>query len=132
MRSLMYVSSAVADLDNAALNALVESASTFNAAHGITGCLAFNGLNFLQVIEGDDAALDACMVRIRADTRHEGIVVLRDTQVKTREFPDWAMAGRIVPLSRSNQPTSILADLLARADVETRKIFRSFSTLASL
>ena len=132
MRSLMYVSSAVADLDKAALNALVESASVFNDARGITGCLAFNGLNFLQVIEGEDAMIDICMDRIRADTRHEGIVVLRDAQVEQREFPDWAMAGRIVPPSQDGQASTILADLLDRANIETRKIFGSFSTLSSI
>ena len=58
MVSLIYVSRATADLGADDLAALGEAAAAANAARGITGMLAYNGEHFMQLLEGQDAAVD--------------------------------------------------------------------------
>lgn len=65
-----------------------------NAIDGITGLLFSNGRRFLQVIEGSSDSIETTFARIRRDSRHHDITVLRDAEVREREFGYWAMANR--------------------------------------
>ena len=71
--------------------AIAEHARTANAATCIGGVLAFDGLQFLQILEGDAATVEALFARIVADPRHYGVVCLRRTRIVTRHFPAWGM-----------------------------------------
>jgi len=91
LHRLIYVSHAVGEMDAAAIERILTTARTFNTAAEITGLLLFHDGNFIQIIEGDAARLDALMARIRADRRHGGIIVLESRGVEARVFPEWSM-----------------------------------------
>lgn len=131
MRSVIYISSANGVLDDAALDALLEQCRKFNGEHEITGCLAYNGINFLQLIEGPDDAVELCLKRITSDFRHSGVVKVRDEAIGVREFPDWTMAGRLVPSDDGKSTRGLMRDLLVGVRQPTREIFEGFATLKS-
>lgn len=92
MFRLVYSSSSCEDVTPAALSSLVRHARFRNAAAGITGLLLYHQRRFLQVIEGDRGAVEACFDRIRHDTRHEDVVVLSQAEASSKFFTDWFLA----------------------------------------
>ncbi len=103
--------------------------AAYNEANGITGCLVYNGMNFMQLIEGDDAAIDSCMARILKDTRHSGIVTIRGKTIDVRECPAWGMTGRHVSAKPGKEERTQIAQMLKNANDDTRRLFDSFSSL---
>ena len=57
LKSLTYTSFASLDLGREDLEAIHRAARDLNALEGNTGVLIFNGTHFLQIIEGDEAAI---------------------------------------------------------------------------
>lgn len=96
MKSILYVSVADPELVSDDIYQLVGNAQQRNQAEGISGVMLYNGSNFLQLIEGEAATIDACFERIVADPRHSGVVTLRNDPVAVREFPEWAMRYSLV------------------------------------
>lgn len=131
MKSVTYISTAKEIFDNDALDNLLAQCRIYNAANDITGCLVYNGINFLQLIEGPDTSVDNCMARILADSRHHGVVSIRSETIGAREFPTWTMAGRLFPDAKGRSSVGIIDEVLKSARAETRAIFSSFATLKS-
>jgi hypothetical protein len=52
--------------------------------------------SFMQVLEGEDAAIDETYARILLDPRHTSIVLLERAAIKTRTFGRWHMGFRRV------------------------------------
>lgn len=96
MKSILYVSVADPELMSDDIYQLVSHSQKRNLAEGISGMMLYNGSNFLQLIEGDDAVIDACFARIAGDPRHSGVITLRDAPADAREFPSWAMRYSLV------------------------------------
>lgn len=73
-----------------------------NTREGITGLLIYRYSpqdqrgNFMQMLEGDAAAVDQAWERIAADRRHHTKVVLEEGEIAERAFPDWSMGFRNV------------------------------------
>jgi len=129
LKSIIYISTKTKNFSEEELGQLVESASQFNAANNITGCLIYNGMNFIQLIEGEAEDIHRCMERISADDRHTGIVVVRDLDIEKRECPDWNMIGRKVAPKQVEQEQADVSQLLALAEANTKTLFTSFSSL---
>ena len=129
MKSVIYISTKAGTFGEDDLAALVENSRKMNAANDITGCLVYNGMNFMQLLEGDAATIDDCMARITADARHSGVVIIRETTRETRECPDWGMEGRTVFQKQDDAQKSHVRDMLKNASEDTRRIFASFSSL---
>ena len=91
VKSLTYTSLARLDLDASDIEAIHRVARQFNALDGITGVLIFNGTHFLQVIEGDEQAIDDLVERLRRDTRHSGFEIRDERMVEQSSFPEWSM-----------------------------------------
>jgi hypothetical protein len=72
---------------------LLDYASARNKLSHITGCLAWCGNWFIQIIEGEPAAVEETFSRIAKDSRHHDIKVLARRDIRGRSFPDWNMAG---------------------------------------
>lgn len=70
---------------------LLEASARNNAAAEITGFLLFDGSQFLQMIEGPEAALQDLMRRLCQDKRHADIALLDDLPLTTRNCPKWTM-----------------------------------------
>ena len=86
---LIYAST---PLDTDALEALLAHARARNAAQGISGALVYFEGAFLQVLEGERAALDALMAHIARDLRHAHVEVLQALEIPEPVFGDWTMA----------------------------------------
>lgn len=89
---LVYVSSATRLFQPAEIADFLDRARTRNRAQGISGLLLFCEGNFMQVLEGPRARLDALFDRIRRDVRHHDVVRLLFEPQACREFADWDMA----------------------------------------
>ena len=77
--------------DSAVLGAILATARRKNPQRDITGALICRQDIYLQLIEGEAAAIDALYTRIAADDRHLDVVLLSRAEVADRMFPDWAM-----------------------------------------
>lgn len=99
LKSLTYISLASLDLTETDLSEILEIARRRNALEGITGLLIFNGVRFLQIIEGSEAAIDNLVAGLRRDPRHTSFEVQDERAVVERSFPEWTM--QLVQVSTS-------------------------------
>ena len=91
MRRIIYCSQATHDMSPGELVALLELSRANNGPAGLSGMLLFSSQSFLQVLEGDAAAVTARYARILADDRHTNLRLLMDDEVPAALFPDWSM-----------------------------------------
>ena len=91
MERIIYISTAPAPMEPEEIAALLAISRRNNAAAGITGLLIYHDASFLQVLEGEDPALSACLDRIARDPRHRWLIVLWRGAVAERAFPEWQM-----------------------------------------
>lgn len=128
--SLIYVSTARAGLSLDDFLGVMTVSQRNNQRLGITGLLVFNGLNFMQCLEGDRAAAKDRLHHIRLDDRHSGISILNQQETGNRQFSGWHMAGRYLPAEKSLGETGLLEILSDDAVSDaTRTIFQSFRSL---
>ena len=73
---------------------ILTQARANNGLQGITGMLAAGGGFYLQIIEGEAAAVAALIQRLEADQRHENLRILQDIEVAERDFCGCPMAFR--------------------------------------
>ncbi|WP_313072688.1 BLUF domain-containing protein [Melaminivora sp.] len=72
---------------------IIKAARVFNALHGITGVLLFDGERFFQYVEGESATINALAERIHRDPRHQHVTALLHEPLHTgRRYPHWSMA----------------------------------------
>ena len=91
MKRLIYCSQAAYDFAPDELVALLEVSRRNNGPAGLSGMLLYSSQSFLQVLEGDPAALEATYARITADGRHHNLRLLQEIDVAAPLFPDWTM-----------------------------------------
>ncbi|HMO75233.1 MAG TPA: BLUF domain-containing protein [Sphingopyxis sp.] len=127
MLSVVYVSVADPKLGDGDIAALVEQAQANNARDALTGALIYNGQNFMQLLEGPIAKAEACLARIRADRRHNGMIEIRRRLVDEREFAAFSMLYS--PLFRDHDDD--LSRLAARGalDPQDARLMANFLAL---
>jgi hypothetical protein len=91
MKRLIYSSRAVFDFTQDELVELLSISRTNNRQGEISGMLLYCGQSFLQMLEGQDDAVDTTFARIESDDRHSDVRLLMNAQVSERTFPDWSM-----------------------------------------
>jgi predicted signal transduction protein with EAL and GGDEF domain len=91
---LIYVSRTTRALAADEVEALRDEAARFNAANGITGHLIYQDGCFMQMLEGEQASVEALMARIRRDPRHTDIRVVIEGKAWRRAFPSWGLGVR--------------------------------------
>jgi hypothetical protein len=89
---LIYSSVSSTPMQQEDLGDILEKAQLNNARSGITGALVYVDGYFLQVLEGEEEAVQGLMERISVDLRHETITVLQAQAVDTAAFANWKMA----------------------------------------
>jgi hypothetical protein len=62
-----------------------------NRRDNITGLFLLVENRFLQLLEGDDSVVLACLERIRKDPRHSDFKVMVQKATQARLFPEWSM-----------------------------------------
>lgn len=112
---LLYLSTATRDVSREELAEIGATAERRNGEDGITGILCFNGRNFMQLVEGERAAIDALMARLEQDERHSGIVVMYDELTTARNFGEWSM--RVATVSAVTPARTHELDALLPADL---------------
>ena len=70
---------------------ILARARPYNAAHGITGLLVFDGQHFCQHLEGPQAPLEALMARIADDPRHTGVRITHEGPLAERRYQRFDM-----------------------------------------
>jgi Sensors of blue-light using FAD len=135
LRRLTYVSIRNPGVSDAAVADMVAWARQRNADAGVTGVLLFNGLNFLQTMEGPFDAIGPLFGRVDADPLHAGVTIVADGVATARLFSGWDMA-----LFDTRQPapgkTSAPAidassfELPAAVPEDLRQFYRGFAGLA--
>jgi Sensors of blue-light using FAD len=88
---LIYTSAARPDLSYADVTDCLRTAVEHNAEAGISGLLCYGDGQFLQVLEGEPAAVNSLYNRIVRDPRHFRCELLRYEDVDARQFADWSM-----------------------------------------
>lgn len=96
MYCVVYVSSATHDFSSAELVKLLEVSRRNNEAAGVTGLLLYRNGDFMQVLEGEQSAVNAVYARIAADLRHNNLLRLLREEHSQRQFPNWSMGFRNV------------------------------------
>lgn len=135
---LVYVSTARPGLAASELDALLTQARTRNEASGLTGLLVYNGVHFMQALEGPRETLEGVYSSISADTRHHGLVSLYEEDIAERAFPGWSMAFSVIAGQEAAEdtlrvPANRVRDLVpAAAGAELAMLFTSFNTLDRL
>lgn len=90
MKQCLYASRARRPFTVDELDELLSRARKRNHADGLTGLLVFGGGGFVQVVEGEPAAVDAVFARIARDSRHE-VLMHTSRPIPERHFPEWQM-----------------------------------------
>ncbi len=91
MHRIVYFINANLDLNLSSIEGMVEMSAERNRSLHISGALLYNGLNFLQILEGPRQALTPLYLQIRTDSRHSGVVKLVHERVSMRSYPEWGM-----------------------------------------
>jgi hypothetical protein len=89
---LVYVSSASSPLTRPELDDILRTSHRKNAALGVSGALLYAGGNWMQVLEGEESAVESLFESINADPRHHGVLVLIRGHQQPRQFREWSMA----------------------------------------
>ena len=88
---LCYTSIANQDMQRKDLVELLRVSRAKNQAAGITGLLLFSADRFIQLLEGDEAAVRALYTRICEDKRHRDVTLVFEQTAAERQCPDWSM-----------------------------------------
>jgi hypothetical protein len=97
MFRLMYSSVAAMALDTDELEALLGTSRRNNQQDDVTGVLLHvvtpdrGTAAFVQVLEGDAAAVERVYARIEADELHTGLSVLHRGSLRQRAYAGWSM-----------------------------------------
>lgn len=103
MIALSYISYANQRFSDEELTELLQQAHAFNRTQDITGLLLYNGAGtFLQLIEGEDDAIEALYKKIISDSRHSRVHCLMRKHISEKAFPSWKMGFR--NLSKETPP----------------------------
>lgn len=122
---LIYSSAATGQVWLKVAEDIVLTSLRNNLRLGITGCLCASDREYLQVLEGEDAAIEAIYASIEKDERHHHVHVSQRCAIESRDFASWAMG--LAPRLPEYEPvfqrhmtegTLRFADLAAEAQLE--------------
>lgn len=135
MYRLIYVSTASDALAADDIENIIATAQRNNAARDITGILLFNGLNFLQVLEGPRKEIEQLFMHINMDQRHVSVVTVLQEEMKERIFRTWAMAHRVSPQSNAPGRTTAedMSDILeGKLPEHVQRVLNNFDQLKGI
>jgi hypothetical protein len=105
IHQIIYQSTAARALEGEELGRLVSQSRIFNYSESITGILFYDGIHFLQLLEGSRRSVEQLYARIRENPRHSEVTTLYNAAVPKRLFADWSLA--------LSQPSAEALDRLA-------------------
>lgn len=96
LHTIVYVSHATREMLEPELELLLAASRRNNARDGITGVLLHREGNFMQCLEGVEAAVRRTLARIQEDRRHAGMILLLDEPIAERSFSTHSL-GHLQP-----------------------------------
>lgn len=97
MYSICYVSAASRHMSKEELLGLMDSCHKNNEAIDVTGLLLYNGNGtFIQVLEGEQAIVQALYDKISLDSRHHRVNCIGRQSIEARSFPNWSMGFKLL------------------------------------
>lgn len=144
MFEILYASTATAQIDPFALDALLGTSRDHNARLQVTGSLLHiqdereSPGFFVQVLEGPQDAVEATYTRVQCDGRHTDVTTLHERTSQGRAFRDWSMRLESVTpaqareaIARTGRPADPDADLaeLIRQPSCARGLIAAFRTV---
>lgn len=124
----VYISTAL-KLTHAQVEEILDTCTRKNVDLGVTGLLLYNGRNFLQLLEGERATLEALMKSIEKDDRHSGVTTLHNGEREARDCPDWAMKRIAILDDVEARKGRLEEELPAGLDPAIRQMILNFAVL---
>ncbi len=128
MRRIVYISTATG-MPAAEVDRIVAAAEQGNFERQITGFLIYNGRNFLQLIEGEQAVLMSLMAKLARDPRHSGILRLIDEPITERSCAGWSMHRMRLGSDLAGRRAAIAAELPGMMSPGSRQLVENFAAL---
>lgn len=94
MICMVYISSARHAVSEREIAGIVKASQLNNLRLGITGILLYNAGSFMQLIEGENDAVEMLYDKISKDHRHGAISLLLKENITHRNFEGWQMGYR--------------------------------------
>ena len=91
MRRLIYFSKSSSVCLPGDIPDILSVSRDRNSGSHVTGILLFMDSVFMQVLEGEEAAVYETMNRIKTDPRHDEIYIFSDEEIGERVFGEWTM-----------------------------------------
>lgn len=96
MIQISYISSATKAMSPDDLEEILRVSRENNARLGITGMLLYCNKTFIQIMEGEETAVNALLDKIKRDPRHTDFQILKRKTIERREYADWSMGFKRV------------------------------------
>lgn len=93
MYRLIYKSESTARASWRSIGPILTASTRNNDRDGLTGVLLIGKRHFMQVLEGDGAAVSATFLRIARDPRHHDVRLISFEPTQQRLFAEWEMRG---------------------------------------
>lgn len=103
MFELTYESCSKKGLTSAELDGILETSRSINDKNEVTGCLIHYNRRFIQILEGNQKAVQETFQRISQDKRHKKMRLIAENFSEKRTFPKWGMAYFSVEENAINQ-----------------------------
>lgn len=91
MIQISYISKTTKAMSQDDLEAILRISRENNARLGITGMLLYGNNTFVQILEGEEKAVNELVEKIKRDSRHTDFHVLKKKTIDRREYADWSM-----------------------------------------
>ncbi len=88
---LIYASKETTHFTEDMIVDLLEQARANNSELNVSGMLVYSEGSFFQVLEGEEAVVNALFEKIEQDERHTGTVKIICEAIAERGFSDWTM-----------------------------------------
>jgi hypothetical protein len=94
LERIVYISAAREPQTEESVGRILDVSRSRNAANHITGLLIGGGAWWMQLIEGETDKLEPIWQSIRADPRHDPVVMVQRRAVRQRSFTGWSLQFR--------------------------------------
>ncbi|WP_143959890.1 BLUF domain-containing protein [Litoribacter populi] len=91
MHYIVYLSSAATKFTEEELQRILVKSRANNEKNGITGILIYLDGSIIQVLEGEKEKVMRIYKTIGQDSRHRGLIRLKEGDLMERNFPEWSM-----------------------------------------
>ena len=107
------------------LSALQKQCQDHNNPNQITGMLLYDNQQFMQVLEGEQAVIEALFKKIKSDPRHQQVKALIHTPITERNFANWSMG--LVDISDSPDRPECIEFTLTHPSSLSQRLLIAFS-----